>query len=193
MISSRREKLIETADRLFCAHGYHATGIEQILAEAGVAKMTLYSQFGSKDELILAVLRTRDQWFRNHVARELARRSDDPAERLVILFDVIDEFCNGAGFNGCMFVNAAAEFPEPENPIHATASEHKRLFTSYLREQAEAAGAADPGALAERLALLVEGTFATANVRGPDGVAARSKQLAELVVRDAIAAGAAVA
>ena len=97
MATSRREKLIETADRLFSTQGYHATGIDQILAEAGVAKMTLYSQFGSKDELILAVLRTRDQWFRNHVARELARRSDDPAERLVILFDVIDEFCNGTG------------------------------------------------------------------------------------------------
>jgi len=187
MASSRREQLIETADRLFSTQGYHATGIDQILAEAEVAKMTLYSQFGSKDELILAVLRTRDQWFRNHVARELARRSDDPAERLVILFDVIDEFCNGTGFNGCMFVNAAAEFPEPENPIHAAANEHKRLFTAYLREQAEAVGASDPGALAERLALLVEGTFATANVRGPDGVAERSKQLARLVVRDAIA------
>jgi AcrR family transcriptional regulator len=187
MPSSRREQLIEAADRLFCTRGYHATGIDRILAEAGVAKMTLYKHFGSKDELILAALRARDQWFRNHLARELAQRTADPAERLVVLFDVIDEFCHGAEFNGCMFANAAAEFPEPENPIHAAAVEHKRLFAAYLRKQAEAAGASDPAALADRLALLVEGVFATANVRGPDGVAARAKELAQGLVREATA------
>jgi AcrR family transcriptional regulator len=190
---SPREQLLETADRLFCTHGYHATGIDRILTEAGVAKMTLYKHFGSKDELILAALRARDQWFRNHVSRELARRSDDPAERLVLLFDIVDEFCHGAEFNGCMFSNAAAEFPEPENPIHAAAVEHKRLFVAYLRTQAEAAGADDPTALADRLALLVEGVFATANVRGPDGVAARAKEIARAVVRDATTSAATAA
>lgn len=186
MEASRREQLVESAARLFGRHGYHATGIDRILAEAGVAKMTLYKHFGSKDELILAALRTRDQWFRNHVARELARRTDDPAERLILVFDVIDEWCNGPEFNGCMFVNAAAEFSDPEDPIHAAAAEHKRLFTAYLREQADAAGARDPAALAERLALLIEGVFATANVRGPDGVATRARELGRLVVRDAL-------
>ena len=187
MASSRREQLIETAIRLFNREGYHATGIDRILAEAGVAKMTLYNHFGSKDELVLAALRAQDQWFRNHVARELSRRTDDPGERLVLVFDVVDEWCKGPEFNGCMFVNAASEFAEPDNAIHAAAAEHKRLFTAYLREQAEAAGAADPADLADRLALLVEGAIATAHVRGDAGASARAKGLAELVVGEAMA------
>jgi AcrR family transcriptional regulator len=187
MASSPREQLIATAIRLFNRHGYHATGIDRILGDAGVAKMTLYKHFGSKDELILAALHARDQWFRTHVRRELSRRTADPAERLVLLFDVIDEYCKGSEFNGCMFVNAASEFPEPESSIRAAAAEHKRLFTSYIREQAEAAGAAQPGALAERLALLAEGAIATAHVRGDADASARAKELAQLVVGQAIA------
>ena len=185
--SSPREQLIETAIRLFNRDGYHATGINRILDEAGVAKMTLYTHFGSKEELILAALRARDQWFRNHVRRELSRRTDDPAERLVQVFDVIDEWCKGSDFNGCMFVNAAGEFGQSEDPIHAAAAEHKRLFTAYLREQAEAAEAKDPVALADRLALLVEGAIATAHVRGDPEASSRAKDLAGLVVREAVA------
>jgi AcrR family transcriptional regulator len=188
MATSPREQLIHTAIRLFNRHGYHATGIDRILAEAGVAKMTLYKHFGSKDELILAALHARDQWFRAHVRRELARRSEDPAERLVLLFDVIDEYCRTAEFNGCMFISAASEFPEPQSSIRVAAAEHKRRFTSYLREQAEAAGAALPAALAERLALLCDGAIVTAHVRGDPDAAVRAKDLARLVVAHATAA-----
>jgi AcrR family transcriptional regulator len=189
MSSSRREQLIETAIRVFNRDGYHGAGIDRILAEAGVAKMTLYNQFGSKEELILAALRARDQWFRNHVKRELARRTDDPAERLLLVFDVIDEWCKGSEFNGCLFVNAAGEFGQAESPIRAVAAEHKRLVTAYLREQAEAAGATDPVALADQVALLLEGAIATAHVRADPNAAARAKELAELVVGQAIASG----
>jgi AcrR family transcriptional regulator len=185
MATSPRERLIETAVELFYRHGYHATGIGRILEQSGVAKMTLYKHFHSKDELILAALRRRDERFRNDVMRELAARSADPAERLMQLFDILDDWFSQPDFSGCMFINAAAEYAAPEEPIHAAAAEHKRLFASYLRSQAQAAGARDPDALAAQLVLLMEGAIATAHVSGPEGAAARARDVAELLVRQA--------
>jgi AcrR family transcriptional regulator len=185
MAASRKEHLIDTALRLFERDGYHATGIDRILAEAGVAKMTLYNHFRSKDELILAALRARDSRFRNEVMRELAARSEDPAERLVLVFDVLADWFEQPGFSGCMFINAAAEYADPTDPIHAAAAEHKRLFAAYLREQAEAAGASDPDELAAQLALLMEGAITTAHISGSGQAARDAQRVAELLVGQA--------
>ena len=190
MPASRKEHLINTALRLFERDGYHATGIDKILAEAGVAKMTLYNHFRSKDELILAALRARDSRFRNDVMKELAARSHDPAERLVLVFDVLADWFEQPGFSGDVFINAAAEYADPADPIHAAVAEHKRLFAAYLREQAEAAGASNPDELAAQLALLMEGAITTAHI-SRSGQAARDAQaVAELLVGQATAAAA---
>jgi AcrR family transcriptional regulator len=190
MAVSPRERLIETATQLFYRHGYHATGIDRILAESGVAKKTLYTHFRSKDELILAALRRRDERFRNSAMRELAARTDDPAERLVLLFDILDAWFTEPDFSGCMFINAAAEYAAADEPIHAAAAEHKRLFAAYLRSQATAAGARDPDELTDQLVLLMEGAITTAHVSGPGRVAARAREVAELLVRQATTPGA---
>ncbi len=159
MASSRREHLVETALKLFSKEGYHATGIDKILAAAGVAKMTLYNHFKSKDELILAALRRRDEHFRNWFMRAVERRGKTPRARLLAVFDALDEWFQVPEFTGCNFINASAEFQKPDDPIHVACAEHKRLIQGYLRELAEAAGATDPGALAEELMLLVEGAI----------------------------------
>jgi AcrR family transcriptional regulator len=190
---SRKEHLIDTALRLFEREGYHATGIDRILAEAGVAKMTLYNHFRSKDELILAALRARDSRFRNDVMRELAGRSDDPAERLVLVFDVLADWFEQPGFSGCMFINAAAEYADPADPIHAAAAEHKRLFAAYLREEAEAAGASNPDELGAQLALLMEGAITTAHISGSGQAARDAQRVAELLVGQATGAAASAA
>jgi len=190
MAVSPRERLIDTATQLFYRHGYHATGIDRILAESGVAKKTLYTHFRSKDELILAALRRRDERFRNSAMRELAARTDDPAERLVLLFDILDAWFTEPDFSGCMFINAAAEYAAADEPIHAAAAEHKRLFAAYLRSQATAAGARDPDELTDQLVLLMEGAITTAHVSGPGRVAARAREVAELLVRQATTPGA---
>ena len=88
---SKRDHLVETARRLFYRDGFHNTGIDAILAEAGVAKMTLYKHFKSKDELILAVLRRQDEEFRNQLMRRVEKDHKGPRERLLGLFDVIGE------------------------------------------------------------------------------------------------------
>ena len=91
--------------------------------------------------------------------RRLERRAAGPRERLPAIFDVLQEWFEAPDFNGCMFINASAEFGDPGNPIHAAAAEHKRLILGYFRELARAAGAADPGQLAEGLMLLTEGAI----------------------------------
>ena len=132
MARGKREELVETALALFGREGFHATGIDRILAEAGVAKMTLYHHFRSKDELILAALRLRDERFRNDFMRRVEKNADDPAERLLAIFDVFAEMFREGGATGCTFINACAEYADPDSPIHRAAAEHKRLFVEYV-------------------------------------------------------------
>ena len=123
MAASRRDQLIDTALDLFNRNGYHATGIDRILAEAGVAKMTLYKHFGSKDALIQAALERRDErwraWFRDAVAR----RAETPRGRLLAVFDALEEWFVRPDFHGCMFIRAAGEYAALDDPIHANAAE----------------------------------------------------------------------
>ncbi|MAS43109.1 MAG: TetR family transcriptional regulator [Rhodobacteraceae bacterium] len=183
-MTSRRDHLIETALRMFYAGGFNATGIDRILAESGVAKMTLYKHFRSKDELILAALHRRDEQFRNWLMGEMERASHDPAARLLAMFDALaiwfrGEAFKGMGFSGCAFINAASEFAAPDHPAHRAAAEHKLRIVDYLERLATEAGAADPRALAEALALLKEGAIATAQVRGMPEAAATARRIAE--------------
>ena len=186
MAQDRREHLVRTALDLFCRDGFHATGIDRILAESGVAKMTLYMHFRSKDELILAVLRRRDEEFRNWFIRAVEHRAKTPRARLLAVFDVIGDWFAEPDFTGCTFVNAAAEYGGPDDPIHANAAEHKRLVRSYIRALAEAAGANQPDALANALNLLVEGAITMAYVAGERDAAQRAREAAETLVAAAM-------
>ena len=110
-MQSRRDELVDTALRLFYTRGFNATGIDKILAEAGGAKMTLYKHFRSKEELILAALNRRDEQFRNWLMGEMEKASPRPRERLLAMFDALEDWFNGRafkglGFNGCAFINA---------------------------------------------------------------------------------------
>ncbi len=185
MAASRRDHLVDTALEMFCRDGFHATGIDKILAQAGVAKMTLYNHFRSKDELILAVLRRRDERFRRAFVRAVERRAAAPRERLLAIFDALEEWFCRNDFTGCTFINASAEYTAQDDPIHALSAEHKRLVEAYVRELAEAAEAADPDALARSLMLLVEGATALAHVTGKSDWASHARAAAEVLIADA--------
>ena len=186
MAASRRDQLIDTALDLFNRNGYHATGIDRILAEAGVAKMTLYKHFGSKDALIQAALERRDErwrdWFRNAVAR----RAETPRGRLLAVFDALDEWFDRPDFHGCMFIRAAGEFTELGDPIHAAAAEHQRLVLAELRGLAAAAGARRPARLAREIMLLVLGAIVATQVSGPVDAGQAAKKAAALLIEDAL-------
>ena len=176
MASNKRDQLVDTALRLFRRHGYHATGIDTILAEAGVAKMTLYNHFKSKEELILAVLRRRDELFRNWFMKRVEQITEDPRQRVLAIFEVLGEWFSDDDFSGCMFINASAEYADHNDPIHAISAEHKRLLLNYLCELATAAAAADPDRMAMDMMLLVEGATVWAHVTGDTSAAATAER-----------------
>tara|TARA_R110000796_G_scaffold112635_2_gene224253 strand:+ start:261 stop:824 length:564 start_codon:yes stop_codon:yes gene_type:complete len=185
MASAKRDHLIDTALRLFGRDGYHAVGIDRVIAEAGVARMTLYNHFKSKDELILAVLHRRDERFRNWFMRLVERAAPDPKGRMLATFDALDEWFASEDFTGCMFINAAAEYADQDDPIHRAAREHKNLLVDYFRDLASKAGAADPETLASGLVLLSEGAIVMAHVAGRKDAARKAKAAAEVLIRDA--------
>jgi AcrR family transcriptional regulator len=191
MARSRRDDLVDTALKLFYTGGFNATGIDKILAESGVAKMTLYKHFRSKDELILTVLRRRDEQFRSWMEAEMEKAAEAPRDRLLALFDALELWFEGRafkgmGFYGCAFINASGEFGALDHPAHQIAAEHKRQIVAYLARLCAEAGADDPEALAERIALLKEGAIATAQVRGMPEAAQLAKGMAEAVLDAAL-------
>lgn len=186
MPSTKRDHLIDTALELFSRDGFQATGIDKILKESGVAKMTLYNHFKSKDELILAVLRRRDETFRNWFMRIVEGASDSPRERLLAIFDALAQWFRQEDFSGCTFINATAEFGEREDAIRGSCVEHKRLVLGYLEELAAAAGARHPKDLAFALNLLAEGAVVSARVMNAQDAAARAKRSADVLIRNAL-------
>lgn len=185
MAMSRKDHLVETALDLFYRHGFHATGIDRILAESGVAKMTLYKHFSSKDDLILAVLRLRDERFREWFQAAVESRARSPRKRLIAVFDVLEEWFSADGFQGDMFIHAAAEYGNPAHPIHVAAADHKAAMRRYLQSLASAAGARDPDALADQLALLIEGAVVAAHVAGDMRSARHARRIAKVLLKNA--------
>ena len=186
MPPSRRDHLVDTALTLFQRNGFHATGIDAILAQAGVAKMTLYNHFKSKDELILAALELRDKRFRDWFSAAVEARADTPRGRLLALFGALDEWIGQPGFGGCTFINAAAEYGRSDDPIHRTAAGHKRLMRDYIRAIAAAAGAPDADTLADALAVLVEGAIVLAHVAGRRDAAKIARRAATVLIERAL-------
>ncbi len=187
MRPSKRDELVRKALEIFYRDGFHATGMDLLAAETGISKTTMFKHFRTKEELILAVLRLRDQDFRNWLFRRMAEAGSARAQ-LLAMFDALAEWFAAAGFRSCMFIKAASEYPAPHHPIHAQSAEHKRLLFLQLREIAAEAGARDPAALARALLLLKEGAIVTAHLGHEADPAGDAKAAAALLIEDALPA-----
>lgn len=182
-----RARLVHVAIELFYSHGFQAVGVDQILAAAGVTKTTFYKHFESRDDLLVAAIQQRDEWEMNAWAKAVQKiAGDDPKQQLLAFFDVLDVWFNAPDFRGCQFINAAAEFPNPNDPIHAVAAEHKRKNRDFFRDLAAAAGAAEPELFADRYTALVEGTLVLRQVHGRDDAAQAIKPAIESLVNEAL-------
>lgn len=167
-----RARLIHAAIELFYAHGFQAVGVDQITAAAGVTKTTFYKHFESKDDLVVEAIGQRDQWEMQAWSTAVKKLAgDDPKLQLLAFFDVLDVWFNSPDFRGCQFINAAAEFPNPHDPVHSVAAQHKRKNRDFFRDLAASAGAADPESFADRYTALVEGTLVLRQVHGRDDAA----------------------
>lgn len=183
-MSAKRDLLVRVALRLFAKHGFHATGIDKVVDEADVARMTLYKYFKSKDDLIVAALRLRDEDFMAWLTSYVEAHGGDAKARVLCTFDALEDWFLGKafpeiGFWGCAFINAAGEFADHDHPAHREAAEHKRKVQVFLCELLNEAGYEDAETLAGEVLLLQEGAIATAQVSGDPGSAARAKRVAE--------------
>ncbi len=185
MSASKRDILLKKALEVFYRNGFHATGMDMLVTETGVSKTSMYKHFRTKEDLILASLRLRDELFRNWLTRRMEELAETPRGQLLALFDALGEWFEQEDFSSCMFIKASGEYPDAQHPIHANAAEHKRLIRHYLVELAEKAGARDPAQLASGLLLLKEGAIVSAHIQGPAGVAADAKIAAQLIMADA--------
>ncbi|PZS39146.1 MAG: TetR family transcriptional regulator [Pseudonocardiales bacterium] len=171
-----RRRLLDAAERLFYERGVQAVGVDAVVADAGVATKTLYAHFGSKNALVEAYLRRRDQRWLGWLRGAVATAEPGPG-RVLAVFDALGGWFAEPGFNGCAFVNVAGELAHSPT-ARAVARDHKGALRALLHEVAAGAGVADQAVLADRLMLLVEGAIVTAHVEGDAQAAMRGRSAA---------------
>ncbi|SRR6266536_1758174 len=159
-VGDARERTLRTAYDLFSAHGISACGIDRVIDEAGVAKMTLYRHFGSKDELVLAVLdRREERWTRGWLEEEIRRRARTPTNRLLACFDVLADWFAHEDFEGCLFLNTLVETHDISSPIGAACRVRLATVRGILAELADDAGVREPAEFASQWQLLMWGAI----------------------------------
>ncbi|PWE32237.1 TetR family transcriptional regulator [Maritimibacter sp. 55A14] len=186
MRPNKRDELVRKALAVFYRNGFHATGMDMLVAETGVSKTSMYKHFRNKDELILAALRLRDESFRNWLYRRMEALSECPRGQMLAMFDALAEWFAAPDFRGCMFIKAVAEFQEPEHPIHAQSAEHKRLLAEHFTALARKAGAAEPDRLARSILLLKEGAIVTRVMGNAGDAAADARAAADILLEHAL-------
>ncbi|MBV1853914.1 TetR/AcrR family transcriptional regulator [Catellatospora sp. NEAU-YM18] len=176
-----RERILDTAFRLFYAHGPRGVGVDTVIAESGVAKATLYKHFPRKDDLVLAYLEQVDRaWFGG--LRTAARAAgEDPHAQLVGMFDALAGACRREGYHGCAFINTAAE-AAPGSAVHARTVEHKQVVRAWITDLARRAGATDPDLLARQLTLLLDGGLSAGVLDADPATADAAKAAAHALV-----------
>ncbi len=180
--TSARERILDTAYELFSRHGTRAVGVDRIIAECGIAKMTLYRNFPSKDDLILAFLDRRDElWTRAWLQAEAQRRGATPAERLLAIFDTFEGWFARADFEGCSFINVMLEVVEPDSPVRQATVRHLESIRGFVGGLAEEAGIQDPDGFSRQWHILMKGSIVSA-AEGDLEAAARAKQLGTLLL-----------
>jgi AcrR family transcriptional regulator len=179
---SARERILDTAYDLFSRHGIRAVGVDRIIATSGVAKMSLYRHFHSKDALVLAFLKEREKrWTMEWLHAEAMSRADDGAGRMLAIFDVFDEWFRQTDFEGCSFINVLLEFGGLEHPIRQATAVHLATIRGLVREFADQAGVIDPDAVARQWHILMKGSIVAAG-EGDTEAARRAQALGRLLL-----------
>lgn len=175
--ASTRSLLLDAAIRLFCRRGIGATGIEAILGEAGVARMTIYNQFGSKEGLVVAALEHEGAAWRAWFFSRLAAIAGGPRERIVGIFDVLEEWFSRGDYFGCALMNAVVESRGGDSGIREVVLAHKAAVMVQLRAMTVAANVAEPAALAEQLDLLIDGAIVKSMIKKNPHAAREAKRI----------------
>jgi len=180
--ASARERIDRTAYELFSRHGIRAVGVDTISARSGVAKMTLYRHYPSKDDLALAFLRRREElWTRSWLQQEVERRAHTPAERLLAVFDVFEKWFRRRDFEGCSFIKVLLEHGDRGHPIRKAAQTHIETIRAFLKQLAADAGVRDADAFARQLQMVMMGSIVATHA-GDRDAARRAKEVGLLLL-----------
>lgn len=177
-----KEHILDTASKLFYSQGISATGIDAIVKTSGVAKMSLYKYFPSKEALVLAHLEKSAASLRDRILHGLEAKGDEPKQKLLSVFEVFEEILACPGFRGCPFINAAAEFADPASPVQQFSAEFYRSVTGLLADLARQARMANPEILARQLVVLLMGAIVREQVQHQSGSMQTAREVAEILI-----------
>jgi len=186
MSASKRDVLIQRAFRIFYENGFHATGMDKLVKLTGISKTAMYRHFRTKEDLILAVLKLRDEQFRNWLMARVEELAQTPEQQLLALFDVLGEWFKREDYQGCMFIKASAEYQDDNHPLKAASAEHKRLLFTWFRKITSRTAVKNPDLLARQLLMLKEGAVVTAHLQGVEGVAEDARKAAISLINAAL-------
>jgi AcrR family transcriptional regulator len=176
-------RILDTAYELFSRHGIRAVGIDRIIAEAQIAKATLYRHFPSKEDLVIAFLDLRGRrWTHEWLEGATERLAPRPQERVLFVFDALDEWFHRSDYEGCSFINTLLEVDERDNPIHREAVRHLGVVRETLKRWAEQAGAHNPVEMSYQLQILMMGAIVSAT-SGDLEAARRARLFAQLLLQ----------
>lgn len=183
---SARDKLFAIARELFYREGFRAVGVDAVVAASGVAKTTLYRWFPAKDDLVLAVLDSRNEEFWAQWEATAERHVGRPREELLAQVRWIARYIGSEDSRGCAFLNAAAEFPDPAHAVRGMVARNKQTLRRRVLSLCMAAGAEDAPLLADQLVLMIDGAFAGSEALGKNGPAKALPRAAQAVIDAAL-------
>lgn len=181
-----REKILATATNLFESRGIQASGVDTIIAEAGIAKATLYKHYPSKNLLVTAYLRDKSDRFYEWLNSRLISKKANSLEILIALCELVEQWIMTPEFHGLPFHIASVEFPDPDHPINQYSAVLAVELQGYLSKIAATAGAKDPEALGQQLTILFEGAALVERLSPGVGAAKRAKNAALTLIRASI-------
>ena len=181
-----RERILSVAYQLFYREGFHAIGVDRIARDAEVSRQTLYNHFETKDNILLEVVRRRDQRWRLAFEQEIKKRGGvDPIAQLRSVFDVLHEWFSAQEFNGCIFISAASEFPDPKNPAHRAAKANIDAIHGIISSVASSAGIEKPDEFASELCIAIQGAIVMEVVNRDCQTATRAAALGDALIERA--------
>ena len=180
--ASARERIIEAATELFYAQGLRAISADKIIERVGITKVTFYRHFRTKDDLVVAYLERRAELERTDVVATLARADGDVDEAIRLLAENVGAVSCAPGFRGCPFINAAAEYTNPDHPVRQAVAVHRRWFKAVLEEMIAPLGLSEPTSTADQLVLLRDGAMVSGYLGDPATVSRSLHRAARAVI-----------
>ncbi|MGY1771456.1 TetR/AcrR family transcriptional regulator [Blastococcus sp. SYSU D00813] len=184
--AERQAIVLDTAERLFSSRSSRSVGMDELVRETGLGKMTVYRLFKSKDELVGAYLARKAATVLATVDADLARLDGDPRAALLAVVDIVERDVTRAGFRGCPFTNVSSEYDDPTHPARSAAADYKFQLHARLERLADELLPGGGEDLAAQIHLVIDGMYLSGGLLGPDGPASHGRQLAERLIDGAL-------